>query len=94
MRSMREYLDGFQGGSGWTEIDVMLCLVTDCEAGVAREGKKATGPPRKICRKKPARSSKSNNPILPTTLERPQQETHHILVTRTAIKYVIIYNFV
>ena len=37
MRSMREYLDGFQDGSGWTEVDEMLCLAADCEARVARK---------------------------------------------------------
>lgn len=75
MRSMREYLDGFQDGSGWTEVDEMLCLAADCLSHCSE------------------RDTERHSPILPTTLERCQQVTHHILVIRTVIKYIITHTF-
>ena len=34
MCCVRESLDRFRDGSGWIEVDAMLCLAADSEAGV------------------------------------------------------------
>ena len=81
MHSMRKYVDGFQDGSGWTEVDGMLCLVSK------RGSRARSGQPSCI-----ARVSIAGISILPATLEARRQEIHHILVIETAIKYAITQN--
>ena len=82
MHSMRKYFDGFQDGSGWTEVDGMLCLVS-------KRGLRGSRGPR--AREPDCQSQfwTSGIPILPATLEARRQEIHRILVIETAIKYAI-----
>ena len=81
MRSVRKYCDGFQNGSGWTEVDEMLCLAA--KRGLPRVARKIEQPSQKAGKR---------ILILPATLERWPSEMQHILVTRTAIKYVITHS--
>ena len=81
MRSVRKCWGGIQDGSGWTEVDGMLCLAT--KRGLLANSK---------AKQKRWHLSATYDPYTASNTRATPQGIHHILVKETAINYFITHS--
>ncbi len=84
MRSIRKYFVVFEDGSGWTEVDGMLCLVR-WPLDLRSEGRSV---PPKVKRTKQSRKA----PYTASSTRMILTKIHRILVIGTAIKFTIAHS--